>query len=326
MPFTFDKLESLIADPLIKPADVLAYIDVALHHDNIDDRLYVLEKLLVLMARLAEDGTDRMKALSGTLQDFVIDLLYKDLPHPPASFLSHNFPELVPPNAAGGPNPKYASRSVDGSHYVPYTPAIGMAGAPYARSVGGITPLDPTALPDARLTFDLLLARPKGPNGVETFNPHPGGVSSLFFGLADIIIHCIFNTNPRDWTINDASSYLDLSMLYGSNEKEVKLGRRQDGSGKMWDDIFLDKRLLNMPPSACALLVLLSRNHNFVAERILAINERALDAYLNLKPIKELKNDAEIATQDEEIFARSRLVNCGLFMQMILGDYVGAIL
>jgi hypothetical protein len=30
--------------------------------------------------------------------------------------------------------------------------------------------------------------------------------------------------------------------------------------------------------------------------------------------------------QDDEIFNRSRLVNCGLFMQIILGDYVGGIL
>ena len=30
--------------------------------------------------------------------------------------------------------------------------------------------------------------------------------------------------------------------------------------------------------------------------------------------------------QDEEIFQRARLVNCAFFMQIILGDYVGAIL
>jgi linoleate 10R-lipoxygenase len=30
--------------------------------------------------------------------------------------------------------------------------------------------------------------------------------------------------------------------------------------------------------------------------------------------------------QDDEIFNRARLVNCGLFVQIILGDYVGAIL
>ena len=31
-------------------------------------------------------------------------------------------------------------------------------------------------------------------------------------------------------------------------------------------------------------------------------------------------------SQDEEIFQRTRLVNCGFFMQIILDDYVGAIL
>lgn len=30
--------------------------------------------------------------------------------------------------------------------------------------------------------------------------------------------------------------------------------------------------------------------------------------------------------QDDELFNRSRLVNCGWFTQIILGDYVGAIL
>lgn len=30
--------------------------------------------------------------------------------------------------------------------------------------------------------------------------------------------------------------------------------------------------------------------------------------------------------QEDELFQRSRLVNCGYFMKVILGDYVGAIL
>ena len=36
--------------------------------------------------------------------------------------------------------------------------------------------------------------------------------------------------------------------------------------------------------------------------------------------------DEQKRLQDDEIFSRSRLVNCGFFMQIILGDYVGAIL
>ena len=49
-----------------------------------------------------------------------------------------------------------------------------------------------------------------------------GGVSSLFFAFADLVIHSIFNTNHRNWTINDASAYLDLSILYGNSEKDVE--------------------------------------------------------------------------------------------------------
>lgn len=42
---------------------------------------------------------------------------------------------------------------------------------------------------------------------------------------------------------------------------------------------------------------------------------------------KEAKpRNKEMEAQDEEIFQRARLVNCGYFMHIILGDYVGAIL
>lgn len=37
-------------------------------------------------------------------------------------------------------------------------------------------------------------------------------------------------------------------------------------------------------------------------------------------------SDEDREAQDSEIFARTRLINCGWFMQVILGDYVGAIL
>ena len=37
-------------------------------------------------------------------------------------------------------------------------------------------------------------------------------------------------------------------------------------------------------------------------------------------------SDEDRESQDDEIFAKTRLINCGWFMQVILGDYVGAIL
>ncbi len=58
----------------------------------------------------------------------------------------------------------------------------------------------------------------------------------------------------------------------------------------------------------------------YIANKILSINEAG--TYKNPATLDE-KTRIE---QDDEIFHRSRLVNCGFFMQIILGDYVGAIL
>lgn len=132
-----------------------------------------------------------------------------------------------------------------------------MAGSPYARSVPSQRCLPQIALPPSDLVFDTLLKRDK-------FVEHPGGISSLFFAFADIIIHNIFNTDAsvKGWTINSASSYLDLSPLYGSSQEAVNSVRRFDGTGRLHDDVFADPRLLNMPPAVCALLIMFNRNHN----------------------------------------------------------------
>ena len=57
-----------------------------------------------------------------------------------------------------------------------------------------------------------------------------------------------------------------------------------------------------------------------MAEKILSINENG-----NFKNPPPTDSSAR-AAQDEEIFQRARLVNTGYFVQMILRDYVGAIL
>jgi hypothetical protein len=278
---------------------------------GLDDRLLLLEMLLVLMSKLAK--TDSADSLS--LQHAVITLLYKDLPHPPCGYLSLPSPSslIVTPISVAQSQADYAFRLADGSYNNILLPNLGKAGSPYARSVPSLH-LSPTfALPDPGLLFDTLLKR-------EEFVPHPGGISSLFFGFADLVIHSIFNTNPKDWSINDSSSYLDLSILYGHNDAQVDSVRRKDGSGKLWDDVFADSRLLLMPPASCALLVLLNRNHNYIAQRILDINEnRKFESPLPT-------NESQREKQDNEIFQRARLVNCGYFMNIILGDYVGAIL
>ncbi|KIP05732.1 hypothetical protein PHLGIDRAFT_91744, partial [Phlebiopsis gigantea 11061_1 CR5-6] len=269
-----------------------------------DDRHLLLEKVLTWMAKNSH------RPIEHKLESIVIGLLYKDLPHPPAGYLSLPDEHVVNRSLQKVP---YAFRSADGSDYNVLWPSLGKAGLPYARTVSSTHPLPASSLPDPSLVFDMLLKRDK-------FEPHPAGVSSLFFAFADLVIHSIFNTDHNNPTINKASSYLDLSPLYGSSDKEFDTVRRKDGTGRLFEDVFADSRLLFMPPSACALLVLFSRNHNYTADKIYAINESG-----TYRPPRELTAEARLA-QDEEIFQRARLVNCGFFMQVILGDYVGAIL
>lgn len=202
-----------------------------------------------------------------------VHLVYKDLPHPPSGYLAlpapnHQAPvagnQLVSVSSSHDPSDayrtksvNYAYRSANGSDYNPLLPSMGKAGSPYARSVPSLRCLSTASLPSADLVFDKLLKR-------DEFKEHPGGISSLFFAFAELIIHSVFNTDPsvKGWTRNNASSYLDLSPLYGSSQEEVNKVRRKDGTGKIWDDVFSDPRLIYMPPAVCALLVLFNRNHN----------------------------------------------------------------
>ncbi|KAI0338309.1 heme peroxidase [Trametopsis cervina] len=271
-----------------------------------NDRLLLLERLVTWMSYHPDS------ILSRKLEHKVIDLLYKDLPHPPVGYLSLPTSRVDPTNRKHM-HVTYVYRSADGSDYNVMMPNIGRAQMPYARSVPSRHPLPPQFLPDAGLVFDVLLKRDK-------FTPHPGGVSSLFFAFADLVIHSIFNTDLKDPTINNSSSYLDLSPLYGSSDEQVNSVRRKDGSGRLYEDVFADSRIMFMPPSACALLILLCRNHNYIADKILRINEKG-----HYREPSQM-DEQDRLSQDDEIFQRARLVNCGFFMQIILADYVGAIL
>ena len=64
-------------------------------------------------------------------------------------------------------------------------------------------------------------------------------------------------------TINNTSSYLDLSILYGTSQAEQDAVRdKASGKGLLYPDAFSEDRLIFVPPAATALLVLFSRNHN----------------------------------------------------------------
>ncbi|EKM53767.1 uncharacterized protein PHACADRAFT_260261 [Phanerochaete carnosa HHB-10118-sp] len=272
-------------------------IDALKHNSAIDDRKMLLEHILMFISKLPE-GT-----VSTKLQNLVIELLYNDLPHPPSTYLGQ----------------QYAWRTADGSYNNICEPDMGKAGMPYSRSVQQTHPLATRDLPDAGLVFDTLLRR-------EKFVKHPAGLSSMMFSFAALVIHSVFRTSHENVNINETSSYLDLAPLYGCNQEAQNKIRVRDGRGLLYPDTFAEDRLLLLPPAVAVLLLLFSRNHNYIARKLLEINER--DTYTDPDhiPADDPQRSAKILAQEEEIFQTARLINCGWFGSAILSDYFSAIL
>jgi hypothetical protein len=87
-----------------------------------------------------------------------------------------------------------------------------------------------------------------------------------------MVIHECFQTNRKDSWINDTSSYVDLSTLYGNTEKEQVRVRTYE-NGLIYPDSIASERIMMMPPGVIAVCLLFSRNHNSIAADLLSINE-----------------------------------------------------
>ena len=156
----------------------------------IDDRTRIFNKAISDIGNLPPDSP-----LAKPANDKIIELLYKTLAHPPATYLGTNNAPIKPypipdANRPGGVPEGWASgaalngsakpanggadagtgteeglpsrfpfafRSADGSGNNPLYPNLGKSGMPYARSVQGRHPLAPNALPDPNLVFEALL-------------------------------------------------------------------------------------------------------------------------------------------------------------------------
>ncbi|KAF1988474.1 heme peroxidase [Aulographum hederae CBS 113979] len=251
---------------------------------------------------LLENGVSMLQgfplnsSLSESISDGFISMLWSDLPHPA--------PTLA------GPTSRY--RRHDGGGNNPWLPEMGKAGTPYARNVPPMKPKGPN-LPDVELVYDALLKR-EGP-----FRKHPSGLNRLFFSFATVVIHECFQTSRTDHFVNETSSYVDLSTLYGNTEKEQTRVRTKE-NGLIFPDSVASERIMMMPPGVIAVLMLFSRNHNQIAKNLLCINEDG-----KYKPWESLDEEQK-KWQDEDIFQLSRNINVGFFATVVLKDYVAAIL
>ncbi|KIV87049.1 hypothetical protein PV11_02620 [Exophiala sideris] len=257
----------------------------------VDDRKYQMEKVLQLAASLPPNTV----ALD-ELTDQFIKLLWDNLEHPPLSYQGDDY--------------KY--RTADGSNNNILYPHLGKAGSNYARTVTPQT-LKPGVLPDPGVIFDAVFARGDKPR------EHPNQISSMLFYLATIIIHDCFHTGQDSATVQ-TSSYLDLAPLYGSSDNDQKKIRTfKDGLLK--PDTFSENRILGFPPGVCALVICFNRFHNYVAMQLKEINEGG-----RFQIPKDENDTKAIAKLDNDLFQTARLVTCGLYVNIILNDYVRTIL
>jgi len=197
-------------------------------------------------------------------------------------------------------------RTVDGRGNSALYPAVGMGGTKYAEMAPRIT--GPTPLPDPEKIFEVLIKRPNN-----KFKPHPNNINVVMFYFATIITHDLFWTDRNNRQYNTASSYADLQPLYGRTEEDLK-AIRTFKKGKLYPDYFTDRRMTLQLPGVTALIVLFSRNHNYICDVILAINEGG--RFSNISPEK----------LDEELFQTARLINNGCYTNLIIHDYLRTIL
>ena len=95
---------------------------------------------------------------------------------------------------------------------------------------------------------------------------------------------------------------------------------RSHEGGKLLVDCFSDKRILGFPPGCGVLLVLFNRFHNYIAENLASINEAGRFD----KPGPKNRKTSE--QYDNDLFQTARLITCGLYVNIILKDYVRVIL
>ncbi|KAF9273110.1 hypothetical protein BGZ68_001794, partial [Mortierella alpina] len=261
----------------------------------VDDREVPFERLMNVLAALPKDVSDEFTSR-------LVARFWQDLEHPTRHW------------------PGVPFRSADGSNNSHIYPHMGASNTSYARSVAGTFQQTRSELPDPRALFHDLMERPSS----QPFEPHPTGINSLLFCLAGVITHDLFRSDPANSAINMTTHYADLSPLYGVDQAEQDEVRTFQ-EGLLHPDTFADYRLQFQLPGIVAMVILFSRNHNYIARKLLgAVNVAENFRFTHV----DGQDSAKLSHQrtDELVFQTARLINCACYANLILHEYLRTIL
>ncbi|KAF9006969.1 hypothetical protein BDQ17DRAFT_1407526 [Cyathus striatus] len=158
-----------------------------------------------------------------------------------------------------------------------------------------------TDLPDPEAVFRDLLQSNSLPRENES------GISSMTYAVGTLLSISLFRAGPNGLNDNNTSPYFDLSPLYGSEEEESDAIRSKEGRGMLAPDCFYDDRAPILPNSVVVLLILLNRNHNYIAHRLLI-------------------NDKGQKWVDPSTVEDTRMINCAHFRNIIMCDFMKGLL
>ncbi|KAJ3288782.1 hypothetical protein HDU79_004593 [Rhizoclosmatium sp. JEL0117] len=282
----------------VKAKTIELVMDLASKDSALDDRKFPPTKTLQLVASLPKEQADKLNG-----QFFMA--IWDDLPK-----VNRQYPAM-------------GHRAADGSNYYISNQNLGAANTPYARTITTSHFPVKSELPDAGQLFDDLMKRPD--ESEVPFDGNKAGVNMLLHSMASVITHDIFKTKPGDPTINQTTSYLDLSCLYGPT-KEEQSQIRTGVDGLIKPDVFSDARLQFQLPSTVYLLILFNRNHNYIAKQLLtdAVNVQENYRFTHLAGKDSPRLSAE--RTDEIVFQTARNINIACYTNVVFHEYLLTIL
>ncbi|TFK61374.1 heme peroxidase [Pluteus cervinus] len=158
---------------------------------------------------------------------------------------------------------------------------------------------------------------------------HSAGLSSLLLSVGSLISLSKSYPSPEEPSRNLASNTLDLLPLYGftdEDSRKIRPNSNDDsgGCGFLIPDAFFEvgDRLAFLPPATSALLILFNRYHNYIAGKLLEINEQGKW----VDPTRIRGNTAALVKQDDEIFKLAQRLNRVAFRGVVVNDFLKGLL